>query len=135
MRSAASEAEIPARPLDVRPGVRRTRVVVNRIDPWSVLKVSLLFYLCVMLVFMVAMVILFSVLRLTGLVDTWSKVLGEVIAVRKFRIDGGWLFWRVFVIGLAGVVVWSLINFVVAILYNRISDIVGGIKVTMTRKR
>ena len=31
------------------PGARRTRVVVKKVGPWSVLRFSLLFYFCIMI--------------------------------------------------------------------------------------
>ena len=38
-------------------------------------------------------------------------------------------------IGLAMVVIWSLINVFVAFLYNLLSDIVGGVEVTLSERR
>ena len=135
IRTVPPDVEVPGGPVDPTATPRRTRVAIRRIEPWSVLRVSLLFYLCVMLIVTVAMVIVYSGLRLTGILDAWSVVLGEFLGAENFQINGAWLLSRFVMIGLGGVVLWSMINVVVAVLYNRVADVVGGIQVTMTRRR
>src|SRR5207244_1323780 len=63
----AKEPTEPIRPRAPKPKAapRRTRVVVRRVDPWSILKFSLLFYFCLMLVVMFALMILYWILGLT----------------------------------------------------------------------
>lgn len=144
------EPRIPPSPSEPRPTPSRARMVVRRIQPWSVLKVSFLFYLCVLAILTVALVILYAGLRLTGLLDTWGGALGDILgsgrpagggagagdgAARGFQINGAWLLWRFLALGLGGVVLWSLINVLVAVLYNLIADVVGGIRITLQRKR
>ena len=52
-----------------RPTVARTsHVVLRRVNPWSVLKLSLLFYLCVCVVLLVASVILWAGASASGVV-------------------------------------------------------------------
>ena len=51
--------------------------------------------------------------------------------VIKFGSVFGWLL----LAGLGNVVIWSLVNVFVAFLYNLISDVVGGIEVTLAQKR
>jgi hypothetical protein len=120
---------------DVRAGPRRARVVVRRVEPWSVLKFSLLFYFCLMLVFLFALLILYWVLGLIGVLDSLSSLLGNLLGVADFRIDGFWIFSRLFLIGAVGVVVWSLVNLFVALLYNLVSDLVGGVQITLSERR
>lgn len=120
------------------PGRRRARVVVRRVDPWSVLKFSLLFYFCLMLAGMAALVILYWALGVVGVIDSVERLLTEVgFGSRRtgFQVNGEWLFARAFVVGLVGVVVWSLVNVLVAVLYNLISDVVGGIELTLGERR
>ncbi|HXF56653.1 MAG TPA: DUF3566 domain-containing protein [Actinomycetota bacterium] len=120
------------------PGPRRARVVVRRVDPWSVLKFSLLFYFCLMLVGMAALIIVYWALGVMGVIDSVERLLTEVgFGSRQtgFQVNGEWLLARAFVVGLIGVVVWSLVNMLVALLYNLISDIVGGIEVTLGERR
>jgi hypothetical protein len=42
------------------------------------------------------------------------------------------LFARLFLVGVVGVVVWSLVNTCVVLLYNLVSDVVGGVQVTLS---
>jgi len=123
-----------------RPIPRRTKVVIRRVDPWSVLKFSLLFYFCLMLVVMFALMILYWIMGLTGVLDSLGRILqnaafGPPPGKGTFEFNGVWIFERLFLIGAVGVVVWSLVNLFVALLYNLVSDVVGGVSVTLTEKR
>jgi Transmembrane domain of unknown function (DUF3566) len=113
---------------------RQTRVVIRKVGPWSVLKFSLLFYFCVMLVILLALAMIYSVLGAIGALDSITKLLRDV-GFEKFEIHGDWLFARLTLIGLLMVVVWSLLNVFVAFLYNLISDVVGGVEVTLAERR
>jgi Transmembrane domain of unknown function (DUF3566) len=125
----------------VRGAPRRTRVVVRKVGPWSVLKFSLLFYFCVMLIVYFALMIIYSILSAVGAIDSLGRLLGYVFATgndngpQAVVIRFGSVFSWLFLIGLANVVLWSLINVFVAFLYNLISDVVGGVEVTLAEKR
>jgi Transmembrane domain of unknown function (DUF3566) len=115
---------------------RRTRVVLRKIGPWSILKFSLLFYFCVMLVVLVAMYILYAVMDALGTLDSLVKLLTEFSLVNKgFQLHTAWIFERLFVFGVLLVVLWSIINVFAIFLYNLISDVVGGIEITLAEKR
>ena len=118
-----------------RPRTRQARVVIRKVGPWSVLKLSLIFYLCVMVVILGALVILYGVLDAIGALDSVTRLIRDLFADQTFEINGEWLFTRGLLIGLAMVVLWSLINVFVAFLYNLISDIVGGVEVTLSERR
>ena len=134
---ALVENEEAARRAEERVAQRRAKVVIRKVDPWSVLKFSLLFYFCLMLVFLLAFVILYWVLGVTGVLDSIAKVLSDVGfgGTVGFEFHGYWIFSRLFLVGLAGVVVWSLVNMLVAVLYNLVSDVVGGVQVTLAERR
>lgn len=127
MRTAVRQSGVGLR--DGRGDGRRVRVVVRRLEPWSVLKFSLLFYFCVMLIFLFALFLLYWVLSVTGVITSFEKTLGSLMAVKRFQIDGVWVFSRLFAVGLLGVVLWSLVNLFVALLYNLVADVVGGVRV------
>lgn len=114
---------------------RQARVVVRKLGPWSVLKLSFLFYLCVMVVFLGAMVILYGILSAIGALDSLTRLIRDLFADQTFEIHGDWLFSRGLLIGLGMVVLWTLINVFVVFLYNLLSDIVGGIEVTLSERR
>ena len=134
---ALVENEEAARRAEERVAQRRARVVIRRVDPWSVLKFSLLFYFCLMLVFLFAFVILYWVMGVTGVLDSIASFLTSIGmgGAGGFEFHGYWIFSRLFLVGLAGVVVWSLVNMLVTVLYNLCSDVVGGIQVTLAERR
>jgi hypothetical protein len=124
-----------------RKAARRTRVVLRKVGPLSVLKFSLIFYLCVMLIVYLALLIIYILLSAGGAVDSLAKILGYVFGSGDSTsgptpvvIDGRAVFTWLFVAGLVFAVIWSVINVFVAFLYNLISDIVGGIEVTLAEK-
>lgn len=118
-----------------RSKARQARVVIRKVGPWSVLKFSFLFYLCIMAVILGALVILYEVLSAIGALDSVTSLIRDLFADPSFEIHGDWLFSRGLTIGLGMVVLWTLINVFVAFLYNLISDIVGGIEVTLSERR
>jgi hypothetical protein len=129
----AAEPAKPKRFRATRP--RQARVVIRKVGPWTVLKLSFLFYLCVMVVIMGALVILYGVLEAIGALESVTELIRDLFADQTFEIHGDWLFSRGLVIGFAMVVLWSLINLFVAFLYNLLADIVGGVEVTLSERR
>ena len=114
---------------------RQAKVVLRKVGPWSVLKVSFFFYLCVMVVILGAMMILYAILGAIGALDSLTRLIRDLFADQSFQIHGGWLFSRGLSIGLALVVLWTLINVFIVFLYNLLSDVVGGIEVTLSERR
>jgi len=117
------------------PEARRTRVIVKKVGPWSVFKFSLLFYFCVMLVVLLGLTILYNVLAAVGVLDSASKLLGDLGFGKNFEFHGWWLLTRAFAVGVVMVVFWSLVKLLITFMYNLISDLVGGIEVTLTERR
>ena len=71
-----------------------------------------------------------------GVLGSVSDLLTSIFPGRgTYTIDGGWLFIRALFLGLAWVVIWSLVNMFLALLYNLIADVVGGIKVTLAEPK
>jgi hypothetical protein len=125
----------------VRRGPRRTEVVVRKIRPWSVLKFSLLFYFCLMLIVYLALAIIWVVLSAAGVIDTVASFLGQLntssTGTREpepLNINTGAVFTWLFVVGCVVTVIWSLVNVCLALIYNLISDVIGGIEVLLAGK-
>jgi hypothetical protein len=136
----AGRAQQRRTPLSAAP--RRTKVTVRRVGVASVLKLSLIFYLCVMLVLWLALLIIFWVLQAGGVIETLSETLGELFGrqvgtkgYEPVTIDATALFTALFMIGLGWTVVMAGINMFVAVIYNLISDMVGGVEVTLSERR
>ena len=126
------------RPARSKPAQRRTRVTVRRVGPLSVLKFSLIFYFCVMLAIFLGLVFLFLIMQAVGAIDAVEEFLTKFLVTNDgstFQIDGGYLLPRFFLVGCVMVVVWSFINLIVAFLYNLISDVVGGVEISLAEKK
>lgn len=116
--------------------------MVRKVAPLSVLKFSLLFYVCLMLIVFFALVIVYVALSAAGAIDSLEKVLGYVFGTgttstsgaEPLEIDGRVVFTWGLIGGLFLAVVWAMINVFVALLYNLISDIVGGVEVTLAER-
>jgi hypothetical protein len=133
-----------------RRGARRTRVEIRRLSPLSVMKFSLIFYFCIFLVIYLALAIIWAILSASGVVDSFEQLLGTVFpsgtgisptgevstgGAPPLEIDTGQLFTWLFFAGCIGVAIWSFINVFIAVMYNLISDIVGGVEVTLADRR
>jgi hypothetical protein len=141
---APAETRLPRR------GVRRTRVEIRRVGPVSVLKFSLIFYFCIFLVIYLALAIIWAILSASGVVSSLEELLGTIFPSgqgltptgqistgrpQPIEIDTGQVFTWLFFAGCVGVAIWSFINVFVAVMYNLISDIVGGVEVTLADHR
>jgi Transmembrane domain of unknown function (DUF3566) len=119
-------------------GARRAEVVLRRVNAWSVLRVSLLFYFCVMVILVFALSIVYWVLGIMGVLNSVSDLLTNILGQSgssNYVINGQWMFVRALVIGAAWVVIWSLVNMLLALLYNLIADVVGGIRITLAEPK
>ncbi len=114
----------------VRTGqVVRRRATVRRVDPWSVLKLSVIFYFCFLLVVMLGMTVFWSVLLSIGILDTITSFLDDLQLT--LVINGSNIARAMFLVGLLNVVLWSGINVFLAFLYNLVADLLGGLRLEL----
>lgn len=130
------------------PQGRRVRRVIRRVDPWTVLRFSVFFYLSIFLVVLVAGVALWQVASATGVRDNAESFVGELVGAgsttdpaagasatsstkNNFRFEGGRILQASALGGLVLVVVGTGANVLLVVLYNLISDVVGGIEMTV----
>jgi hypothetical protein len=134
VRPPAPKEERPPRerrPKRQKVVARRVRRIVRRVDSWSVLKVSLVFYLCGYIVTMVAGVLLWSVAVRLDVVDKVEDFIEELGAYETFEFLPDVIFKRSLLIGGILVIVATGLTVLSAVLFNLISDLVGGIRVTV----
>ena len=110
---------------------RRYRQTVRSIDIWSVLKIALCFYLCALIVVLVAGVVLWWIASAVGAISNVEKFIGELVSDNKFHF----LSWEVLrgatLIGLVIVCVLVVITVLAAAFYNLFSELIGGLEVTV----
>lgn len=139
--AAASEPDVPAgkrvkepkQPKAAKvpaPAGRTTRVVLRQLDPWTVLKLSLVYYLCVFVVLLIAGVLLWAGANAAGVVGNIETFM-EDIGFEDFRFVPGQLFGGVALGGLVLVVAGTCANVLMTVLFNLMSDVVGGLKLTL----
>ena len=110
---------------------RKVRRVVRHIDPWSVLRLSLLFYLCLFIVVMVAGTLLYNLAGAAGTISSIESFIKDIGAFKTFSFKGGTIFRASFLAGLILVIAGSAFNVLLTVLFNLISDVVGGVRVTV----
>ena len=78
---ARAAATPPKRPRSARAGraERRYRQTIHRVDLWSVLKISVCFYICGMAVTMVALVALWVIADAAGVITSVEKFFGDLL--------------------------------------------------------
>jgi hypothetical protein len=110
---------------------RQVQRVVTRIDPWSMLKVSLLFALSLWLIVVVAGVLLWRVAVSTGTIGNFENFLAQILAEDTFAINGGKIFQGSVVAGLVFFATGAVFAVVTSVLFNLIAGVVGGIRFTV----
>ncbi len=113
-----------------RPRVRRVSRVIRDIDPWSVFKVGLVFHLVLYFVALISLVLLWSVAESTGTIENIENFM-ESFGWESFSFDGWALFKNLWVLGLFVVVLFTGLWVLIATIFNLITDLVGGVRVTV----
>ena len=102
---------------------------MRKVDPWSVLKLSLIFYLCVLVVVMLGLGVFWVTVDRLGVIATLLGFLEELQF--NVEINPGNLFRAAFLTGLLNVILWSGLNVFAALLYNLVADMIGGLRITL----
>ena len=133
------ERVVPAQPADarVRPArvPRRTSLQLQQLDPWSVLKISLVLSVAGFLAWMVAVGVLYGALGGMGVWDQLNGTYSDLTSVSNPEsgtalISGGRVFGVALVIGLVNIVLMTALATVGSLIYNIATDLVGGVEVT-----
>ncbi len=114
--------------------VRRVRRIIRKIDPWTVLKVSAVVWAVVGLALVLGFVIFWAVLERAGIPDQITAFLVEITLIdegsQPFANTEQFLRFVIF-----GSVVWWVLmtgsTTAFAIVYNLVSDVVGGLEVVV----
>jgi hypothetical protein len=130
------------KPKDKRTRVASSRQVYERryvqtirsVDLWSVLKISICFYLCALIVLLVAGVMLWWIASAAGVVGNIENFIGDLVNNKDFRF----LSWEVLraatLIGLVIVCILTVLTVLAAAFYNLFSELLGGVEVTVVEQ-
>ena len=117
-----------------RPALRRVKRTVRHVDPFSVLKLSLFFYACFLVIWLVFVAIVYSVLNSMGLFDAIEKFGRGLVLWEEVNITLGFVERWALLVGFVFGVVASLINVILAVLYNVGADLFGGLELTFVER-
>ena len=140
--SALSGAASGSRPLS--PGqvkVRKARLRVARVDPWSVMKVSFVLSIALGIVTLVATAVVWNVLKSLGVFDSLNKTVGDLTSsgngssTSSFNLMSYLSFSHVegyaLILVLVDIVLVTALATLGSYLYNLASGFVGGFEVTL----
>jgi len=109
--------------------VRRVRRIIRKVDPWTVLKVSLVFNAIAGLVFVLGTWVMWSLVLQKGIPEKIVNLFDAVTI--QLTIDGPLYFRIVVLLAVVGVLGITALMTLSAVMYNLISDLVGGIELTV----
>jgi hypothetical protein len=140
----AAQPAAPAReqrPAPAATGVRRprrARLRLTHVDPWSVLKTSLLLSIALGIVTVVAVAVVWAVLNASGLWDSINQTVGEVVGTQAsadFKIQDYVGTDRVLgftmLVAAVDVVLITVVSTLGAFLYNLAAALLGGLEVVL----
>lgn len=120
-----------------RAKVRRARLVVSRIDTWSVLKLAFLLSVALGIVIVVAAVLLWILMDITGLFSGINELAAmlagpggstevqDIVSLGQVAIFAT-------ILSVLNVILLTLLCVIAAMLYNLAAGLIGGIGVTLT---
>ena len=118
-------------------GPRRVRLAISRVDPWSVMKLSLLLSVAIGIMLVVAVVVVWLTLDrmhvFAQIDDLVTQITGQesTINVKEYvefrRVVSGSM-----LVGVVDVFILTALATIGAFLYNIVAALVGGVHVTMT---
>jgi hypothetical protein len=123
----------------VRPvGPRRARLLLTRLDPWSVMKTSFMLSVSLAVVVLVAIALLWWTLSVTGVFDAIGRTIDDIAGSTSSSFDFLSLvgFSRVMGVALVlaaiEIVLVSALSTLFAFLYNLSVGLTGGLEVTLS---
>ena len=114
---------------------RRVQRIVRRVDAWSVMKVSFVFFIVMYLVLLVAGVLLWAFAVGTGTIDNVENFIEQLFALDSFSFVGTQIFRASIIGGGLLVIAGTFTTTVLAVLFNLISDLVGGVRFTVVEEQ
>ena len=114
--------------------VRRVRRIIRKIDPWTTLKVSALIWAVLALAFVLGIVIFWSVFDRAGIPDRVVEFMVEITLIEEGSdpFANTEQFLRFVIFGsVFGWVVMTGGSVAIAVVYNLVSDVVGGLEIVV----
>ncbi|WEV59016.1 DUF3566 domain-containing protein [Bifidobacterium sp. ESL0728] len=125
-----------SRPHPRTPRARRMSLSLTRVDAWSVAKVTLLLSVAAGIIQIVAVALIWALLNVVGVFDQVTQIVSSTgLDTGGFNLASifslGTVLSSVTILSIVEVVVATLFAVIIAALYNVISQLVGGVHVTL----
>jgi hypothetical protein len=117
-----------------RPRVRKVTRVVRSIDAWSVFKVALVFFTAMGVVLLTAGVLLWNLAQTTGTLDNVEGFFREAFQYDSFKLQSEPIFRAGLTLIALFIVIGTGLSVVMAVLFNLIADLTGGIRLTVLER-
>jgi hypothetical protein len=114
------------------PEERRYRQTIHRIDLWTVLKMSVCFYICAMAVTMVAIIALWVIGDAAGVIKSVESFLGDLLQTDDFTFLNADILRGTLLVGAVLVVLEIVLTVIAAAFYNLFAELFGGIEITIS---
>lgn len=120
--------------------VRKARLLVSKVDPWSVLKMSFLLSVALGIMTVVCAVTLWTAMDITGIFGRINELASQILGAEgggdTFAIEElvtvGQVASFATIIAVVNVVLLTVLSMLAAVLYNLAASLVGGVGVTLT---
>jgi hypothetical protein len=128
-----------AAPAQATPGVRRARLRLTRVDPWSVMKTAFLLSIAFGIVTIVSVFMVWSVLSAAGVWDSINSTVQEIVGgqdAANFDVEDYLGTSRVLgftmLVAVVDVILLTAMATLGAFLYNMAAQLLGGVEVTLS---
>jgi hypothetical protein len=108
--------------------VAKRRLTIKRLDPWSVLKFSILAHIVGFAITMLIAGVVYYIIDQLQLIDQACGIAADV-GFTSCGINTGNLFRALTLLGGMGVIVFTAVSVFIAFLYNLIADLTGGLTI------
>ncbi len=105
-------------------------VEISRVSPKTAFKIGLIMGLIGMVVWLIAVTIVYIGLDGAGIVDQVNSLIGGVGGDQG--VGYGLVFSAAGLVGVIGTVMMAVLSPLIAVIYNAVADLLGGITVTLT---
>jgi hypothetical protein len=111
---------------------RRYRQTIHRVDLWSVLKISVCFYISAVAVVMVALVALWVIADAAGVIHSVEQFFGDLLQTKDFTFLSGDILRGTLLVAAVLVVLLIVITVIAAAFYNVFAELFGGVEITIS---
>ncbi len=128
-RRARQAVNLPAH--DTGSVERRYRQRIKHIDLWSVLKVSLCFYIAAFLVAFATAAALWVIAAAFGILDSFENFMEDMLSAENYNVIGPQVALGAILIGLVLVALMTVSTVIAAAFYNLFAELLDGVEVVV----